>query len=260
MSGILIERNGSTATLWLNRPDRHNAFDDVLIAEISSALGELAEDADVRVLLLAGKGKSFSAGADLNWMRRMAGYSQQENEADAQGLAELMHRLDSLPKPTIALVHGAAMAGGIGLVAACDIAIAAEDAVFGLSEARLGLTPATISPYVIAAIGRRAARRYFLTAERFDARQALALGLVSAVVPAGGLEAEGARLAAILAQNGPEAMAAAKDLIAAVAGRPIDAALRADTARRIARQRAGAEGREGVAAFLEKRKPSWQAR
>jgi methylglutaconyl-CoA hydratase len=229
MTGILIERNGSIATLWLNRPDRHNAFDDRLIAELIATLKVLAEDPQVRVLLLAGKGKSFSAGADLNWMRRMAGYSLEENEADAQGLAELMHRLDSLPKPTIALVQGAAMAGGVGLVAACDIAIAAEDAVFGLSEARIGLTPATISPYVIAAMGRRAARRYFLTAERFDARRALAL-------------------------------AAAKDLIAAVAGRPIDADLRADTARRIARQRAGAEGREGVAAFLEKRKPSWQGR
>jgi methylglutaconyl-CoA hydratase len=259
MGSVLIERSGSSATLRLNRPERHNAFDDALIAELTRALGELGADESVRVVLLAGAGKSFSAGADLGWMRRMAAYSPAENEADARALAEMLHRLDSLPKPTIAMVQGAAMGGGVGLVAACDIAIAAEDAVFALSEARLGLTPATISPYVIAAIGRRAARRYFLTAERFDARQALTLGLVSAVLSATELETEGARLAGIISQNGPEALAAAKELIAAVAGRPIDAELRADTARRIARQRAGVEGREGVAAFLEKRKPQWQA-
>jgi methylglutaconyl-CoA hydratase len=170
----------------------------------------------------------------------------------------MLHRLDSLPKPTIALVQGAAMGGGVGLVAACDIAIAAEDAQFAFSEARLGLTPATISPYVIAAIGSRAARRYFLTAERFDARQALGLGLVSAVMPAADLAAEANKLADLLRQNGPGAMAEAKRLIADVTGRPIDAALRSETAGRIACQRASAEGREGVAAFVEKRKPNWQ--
>ncbi len=258
MSGAPVERDGTTATLWLDRPERHNAFDDRLIRETSAALAGLAEDAAVRAVLLAGKGKSFSAGADLAWMRRMAGYSPEENEADARALADLLHRLATLPKPTIALVQGAAMGGGVGLVAACDIAIAAEDAVFALSEVRLGLIPAVISPYVIAAIGSRAARRYMLTAERFDARQALALGLVSAVVPADKLAAEGARLAAILAQNGPQAMAETKRLLSAVAGRPIDDALRGDTARWIARQRATAEGREGVAAFLERRKPGWQ--
>jgi methylglutaconyl-CoA hydratase len=258
MSGIEIERSGAKATLWLNRPERHNAFDDGLIAELSAALAALAADSAVRVLLLAGRGKSFSAGADLAWMKRMAGYSAAENEADAQKMAEMLHRLDSLPKPTIALVQGAAMGGGVGLVAACDIAIAAEDAQFAFSEARLGLTPATISPYVIAAIGPRAARRYFLTAERFDARQALGLGLVSAVLPAADLAAAANKLADILCQNGPAAMAEAKRLIADVTGHPIDAPLRAETARRIARQRASAEGCEGVAAFLEKRKPSWQ--
>ena len=176
MSGIEIERSGAKATLWLNRPERHNAFDDGLIAELSAALAALAADSAIRVVLLAGRGKSFSAGADLAWMKRMAGYTAAENEADAQKMAEMLHRLDSLPKPTIALVQGAAMGGGVGLVAACDIAIAAEDAQFAFSEVRLGLTPATISPYVIAAIGPRAARRYFLTAERFDARRASGAG------------------------------------------------------------------------------------
>jgi methylglutaconyl-CoA hydratase len=258
MSGIEIERSGAKATLWLNRPERHNAFDDALIAELSAALVELAADSAIRVVLLAGRGKSFSAGADLAWMKRMAGYTAAENEADALKMAEMLNRLGSFPKPTIALVQGAAMGGGVGLVAACDIAIAAEDAQFAFSEARLGLTPATISPYVIAAIGPRAARRYFLTAERFGAQQALHLGLVSAVVPAADLGGEANKLADILCQNSPGAMAEAKRLIADVTGRPIDAALRSETAGRIARQRASVEGREGVAAFLDKRKPSWQ--
>jgi methylglutaconyl-CoA hydratase len=258
MSGIEIESSGGKAILWLNRAERHNAFDDGLIGELDSALAALAGDSAIRVVLLAGRGKSFSAGADLAWMKRMAGYSAAENEADAQKMAEMLHRLSSLPKPTMALVQGAAMGGGVGLVAACDIAFAAEDAQFALSEVRLGLIPAAISPYVIAAIGSRAARRYFLTAERFDARQALGLGLVSAVVPAAVLGTEANKLADILCQNGPAAMAEAKRLIADVTGRPIDAALRAETAGRIARQRASAEGREGVAAFLEKRKPNWQ--
>jgi methylglutaconyl-CoA hydratase len=258
MSGIEIERSGAKATLWLDRPERHNAFDDALIAELSAALVELAADSAIRVVLLAGRGKSFSAGADLAWMKRTAGYTAAENEADALKMAEMLNRLDTFPKPTIALVQGAAMGGGVGLVAACDIAIAAEDAQFAFSEARLGLTPATISPYVIAAIGPRAARRYFLTAERFGAQQALDLGLVSAVVPAADLAEEANKLADILCQNSPGAMAEAKRLIADVTGRPIDAALRSDTAGRIARQRASVEGREGVAAFLEKRKPSWQ--
>jgi methylglutaconyl-CoA hydratase len=258
MTGVMIQRDGPQATLWLNRPSLHNAFDDVLIGQLSGALAELAEDAAVLVVLLAGKGKSFSAGADLSWMRRMAAYSQVENERDAEALSELMHRLDTMPKPTIALVHGVAIGGGVGLVAACDMALAEEDAVFAVSEVRLGLIPAVISPYVIAAIGRRAARRYFLTAERFSASQAMMLGLVNAVVPTGALAEEGAKLAGILCENGPQAIAEAKRLIAAVAGRPIDAQLRSDTARRIAQQRASAEGREGVAAFLEKRRPRWQ--
>jgi len=258
MSHVLIEAANGVGTLWLNRPDLHNAFDDVLIAEVTAALDVLAGDTAVRVVLLAGRGKSFSAGADLAWMKRMAGYSAAQNEADAMGLAAMLHKLNVLPKPTIALVQGAALGGGVGLVAACDMAIAAENAVFALSETRLGLIPSVISPYVIAAIGARAARRYMLTAERFGAAKAEDLGLVSAVVPAGKLAAEGAGLADLLCQNGPQAVGEAKNLIGYVAGRPNDAELRAETARRIARVRATAEGREGVSAFLEKRKPSWR--
>jgi methylglutaconyl-CoA hydratase len=257
MSHVLIEISGGVGTLWLNRPDLHNAFDDGLIAEVTKSLESLGGNSAVRVVLLAGKGKSFSAGADLAWMKRMAGYSTAQNEADANGLANMLHMLNVLPKPTIALIQGAALGGGVGLAAACDMAIAAEDAVFALSETRLGLIPSVISPYVIAAIGVRAARRYMLTAERFDAAKALALGLVSAVVPAEKLMAEGARIAELLRQNGPQAVGEAKSLIAHVAGRPNDAELRAETARRIARVRATAEGREGVAAFLEKRRPNW---
>jgi len=260
MSHVLIEAANGVGTLWLNRPDLHNAFDEVLIAEVAKALDGLANDTAVRVVLLAGKGKSFSAGADLAWMKRMAGYSAAQNEADAMAFAAMLHKLNVLPKPTIALVQGAALGGGVGLVAACDMAIAAEDAVFALSETRLGLIPSVISPYVIAAIGARAARRYMLTAERFDAAKAEVLGLVSAVVPADKLAAEGAGLADLLCQNGPQAVGEAKNLIGHVAGRPNDAELRAETARRIARVRATAEGREGVTAFLEKRKPSWRGR
>jgi methylglutaconyl-CoA hydratase len=258
MAQVAIEITSAVATLWLDRPDRHNAFDDVLMRELIAALDSLESDSSVRVVILAGRGKNFSAGADLGWMRRMAGASEAENEADAGLLADLMHRLSSLSKPTIAAVHGAALGGGVGLVAACDMALAAEDALFSLSEVRLGLIPSVISPYVIAAIGPRAARRYFLTAERFDAATAARLGLVSAVLSADQLQAEANRLAAMLAANPPRAMAEAKRLIEDVAGRPIDAALRKETAKRIARLRAGDEAREGIAAFLEKRKPRWQ--
>jgi len=258
MSHVLIERDGGIATLWLNRPDLHNAFDDGLIAEVTQAIETLASDTTARVVIMAGKGKSFSAGADLAWMKRMAGYSIDQNEADANRLAEMLHKLNTMPKPTIAAVQGAAMGGGVGLCAACDIGVAANDAVFALSEAKLGLIPAVISPYVIEAIGARAARRYMLTAERFDAATAQALGLVSAVVAADQLMPEARRIAEILLQNGPQAVREAKSLVAHVGGRENDGALRAETARRIARLRATPEGREGVAAFLEKRKPSWR--
>jgi methylglutaconyl-CoA hydratase len=245
------------ATLVLNRPERHNAFDDSLVAELTAALKQLAADPEVRLVVLTGAGKSFSSGADLNWMRRMSDYTHAQNLADSVALAELMRTLDTLSKPTLALVHGAALGGGVGLVAACDLVIATPDAKFGLSEVKLGLIPAVISPYVIAAIGARAARRYFISAERFDAKRARKLGLVHKIVPAENLAREADRMTRLLLQNGPEAMALAKQLVADVSCRPLDAALIADTAARITSARASAEGREGLSAFLEKRPPRW---
>ncbi|TYO98596.1 methylglutaconyl-CoA hydratase [Geothermobacter ehrlichii] len=245
------------ATLTLNRPKLHNAFDDALIAEMTTALRRLAIDPAVRVVCLAAAGKSFSAGADLAWMRRMADYTYEENVADAMALAELMTTLDTLPKPTIALVQGAAYGGGVGLVAACDMVLATPEARFCLSEVKLGLIPAVISPYVVRAIGSRAARRYFVSAELFDADEACRLGLVHRIVPAFRLQSEADHLVRQLLKNGPQAMAAAKKLVRDVADRPIDEALIAETAARIAATRAGDEGREGLAAFLEKRRPSW---
>lgn len=247
------------ATLTLDRADVHNAFDDVLIAELTAALRQLDADPKVRVVVLAANGKSFSAGADLQWMKRMSTYSEAENLRDALHLAELMHVLDRMRKPTIARVQGAAFGGGVGLVACCDMAVAAREALFCLSEVRLGLIPAVISPYVVRAMGQRPARRYFLTAERFGAAEALRLGLVSEVVDAGELDAAVASLTGHLLKGGPHAIAASKDLIAAVSDRPVDTAVMEDTARRIAQTRAGAEGREGVAAFLEKRGAGWIA-
>jgi methylglutaconyl-CoA hydratase len=250
--------NRGVATLTMNRPELHNAFDDCLIADLTDALRELDEDPDVRVVVLAANGKSFSAGADLNWMRRMADYSREQNLADAENLAELMHTLDTLSKPTIALVQGAAYGGGVGLVACCDIAIATARATFCLSEVKLGLFPAVISPYVIAAIGSRASRRYFLSAESFDAGDAFLLGLVHQVVAdEHELSATAERMVSQLLANSPAAMAGAKNLVAAVAGRHVDDALIADTAGRIADQRSSQEGREGLSAFLAKRKPAW---
>ena len=246
------------ATITLNRPELHNAFDDVIIAGLTDILRELDEDPDVRVVILAASGKSFSAGADLNWMRRMADYSREENLADAEGLAELMRTLDTLSKPTIALVQGAAYGGGVGLVACCDIAIATARASFSLSEVKLGLIPAVISPYVLAAIGPRAARRYFLSAEVFNANEAHRLGLVHEVVAdESALAAAASGLVGRLLANGPTAMTAAKNLITAVYGRQIDDALIAGTAGRIADQRSSLEGREGLSAFLDKRNSSW---
>jgi methylglutaconyl-CoA hydratase len=246
------------ARVTLDRPAVHNAFDDALIAELVATFRALDGDDRARVVVLAGAGKSFSAGGDLNWMKRMAGYDMAENVRDAEGLGALMSSLDRLAKPTVGLVQGAAYGGGVGLVACCDIVVAADSARFCLSEVKLGLIPAVISPYVVRAMGARAARRYFLTAEVFDAAEARRLGLVNEVVPAGELEAAGARLVEILLQAGPNAQGAAKALIARVDGAQIDDALIADTARRIAEIRATDEGREGVGAFLEKRKPRWR--
>ena len=245
------------ATLTLNRPELHNAFDDRLINTLTVTLKRLAADPQVRLVCLAAAGKSFSAGADLNWMRRMAAYSHRENLADAMALAELLQTLNELPKPTLALVQGAAFGGGVGLVAACDLVLATPAAQFCLSEVKLGLIPAVISPYLVAAIGARAARRYFISAERFDAERARQLGLVHEIVAAEELAPAADRLTRLLLQNGPQAMAAAKQLVAEVSGRPLDAALIAETAERIAVTRASDEGCEGLSAFLEKRRPAW---
>lgn len=244
------------ATVTLNRPERHNAFDETVIAELTEALRVAEADSNVRILVLAAAGKNFSAGADLDWMRRMAVYGETENLADAKRLATLLQTLNFMAKPTIAAVQGAALGGGVGLVAACDMAIARPDAVFGLTEVRLGLIPAVISPYVAQAIGERAARRYFLTGERFDAKAALALGLVTEISE--DLPASIARVVEMLAAGGPEAQAATKKLIRRVGRGTINAAMIDDTAERIARVRSSAEAREGIAAFFEKRKPSWQ--
>jgi methylglutaconyl-CoA hydratase len=245
------------ATLTLNRPELHNAFDDRLIAELTRELHALRTDSQVRVMVLAATGKSFSAGADLNWMQRMAEYSWEQNLADAQALAELLRTLNTLPKPTLVKVQGPAYGGGVGLVACCDIAIAVATASFSLSEVKLGLIPAVISPYVVSAIGERQARRYFLTGERFSAVEAQRIGLVHEVVAPEGLDNAVAERLEALASSGPAAMVAAKELIHAVSRGPVDTALIEDTARRIANIRTSAEGREGLAAFLNKRRPAW---
>lgn len=255
--GYRLHRDGAIARITLDRAERHNAFDDALIAGLTEAFALVGADPDIRAVILAAAGKSFSAGADLGWMKRMASYSHEENQRDAMGLAGLMQAIDQCPKPVIGLIQGPAYGGGIGLVACCDIALGTSGAAFCLSEVRLGLIPATISPYVIRAIGARAARRYFLTAEVFDAAEALRLNLLHAILPdQAALEAEGARLAALIARNGPAAITAAKRLVEEM-DRPLDDDLIALSARRIADIRASDEGREGVAAFLEKRRPSW---
>lgn len=255
---LKIAKSGSVARVTLDRPEIRNAFDDALISALTSALRELDADTGVRAVVLAGSGPAFCAGGDLNWMKRMAGYSYHENLTDAQALADLMKTLDRMRKPTIARVHGPAYAGGVGLVAACDIAIGVPEATFCLSEVKLGLSPATISPYVMRAMGERMARRYFLTGEVFDAAEAQRIGLLTAVSPSEKLDGEIEEILQHLLQGGPQAMAKIKDLIRTVAASPVDDPLIADTARRIAEIRGSPEGREGVASFLEKRKPSWR--
>jgi methylglutaconyl-CoA hydratase len=255
-----FEARNAVALITLNRPEVHNAFDETLIAELTEALRSSEADAAVRAVVLLGAGESFCAGADLNWMRKMAGFSRAQNLADARALTALLSTLNTLSKPTIARVHGAAFGGGVGLVACCDIAVGTQAATFALSEARLGLIPAAISPYVIEAIGVRAARRYFLTAERFTAAEAYRLGLLHELVAPGELDARINELLGFLVIAGPRAQGEAKALIRAVAHRPIDARVIADTARRIARVRASPEGKEGVAAFLAKRKAAWVPR
>jgi methylglutaconyl-CoA hydratase len=255
---ILVERQGPVGLVTMNRPERHNAFDDALIAELTAALRTMEADDAVRVVVLSGAGKSFSAGADLHWMKRMAGYSKDENVRDAMGLGALMRTLAFLRKPTVARVHGASYGGGVGLVACCDMAVALSTATFSLSEVKLGLIPAVISPYVVSAIGARAARRYFLTGERFEAAEAWRLGLVHDLATSpGDLDEKVGTLVDLLLEASPAAQREAKDLIRAVADRPVTSELIQDTAERIARVRASPEGREGVGAFLDKRKPSW---
>ncbi|HEX9395257.1 MAG TPA: enoyl-CoA hydratase/isomerase family protein [Burkholderiales bacterium] len=257
---LLVDKKDGVARVTLNRPDVRNAFDDASISRLTKTFQEIEKDNSVRVLVLAGNGPAFCAGADLNWMKRMAGYGYEQNLADARALADMLAALDRMPKPTIARVHGAAFAGGTGLVAACDIAVGTPEAKFCFSEAKLGLSPATISPHVIRAIGERAARRYFLTAEVFDAAEAERIGLLSAVVPSQELDASIDEMVKHLLAGGPQAMKQIKELIRAVASRPLDDAMIADTARRIAEIRVSAEGREGIASFLEKRKASWCSR
>ena len=250
----------AVATVTLTRPELHNAFDEALIAQLTATFVSLDDNPDVRVVVLAGEGRSFCAGADLNWMKRMAAFGHDENLRDAGALAAMLRALYALSKPTIARVHGAAYGGGVGLVAACDIALAVPEAAFALSEARLGLIPATIGPYVIEAIGARQARRYFLTAERFTAAEALRIGLVHEVVAADRLDARIGELVASLEAAGPRAQLECKALIRGVAHRPIDDDVIAGTAEHIAAVRASPEGREGVAAFLGKRAAEWMAK
>ena len=257
-TSLAIERQGPVGVVTMNRPERHNAFDDALIAELTEALRSMEAEDGVRLVVLSGAGRSFSAGADLNWMRRMAGFSLDENRRDAMGLAALMRTLAHFRKPTIARVHGPAYGGGVGLVACCDIAVASQHATFALSEAKLGLIPAVISPYVVAAIGERAARRYFLTAERFDAAEAWRLGLVHELAASDAdLDEKLGAIVDDLLLCSPAAQMEAKALIRAVAGRPVTSELIQDTAERIAKMRASPEGREGVSAFLEKRRAAW---
>jgi len=255
--GLDIHIARRVAVVRLAREKVRNAFNETLIADLAAAFTKLGADAGVRAIVLAARGPAFCAGADLDWMRRMAGYSHDENRADARALADMLRTIYECPKPTIARVHGDAYAGGMGLVAACDIAVAAGTANFCLSETRLGLIPATISPYVIRAMGEQAARRYALTAERFDAAEALRIGFVHAVVAAEDLDARIVDILRALMQTSATAVAEAKRLVREVAGRPVDGPLAADTAERIAAIRASDDGREGVRAFLDKRKPRW---
>jgi len=252
-----VRRSPHVAEVWLNRAGVRNAFNAQLIAELGAAFTELGADPGLRAIVLGGRGKSFCAGADLGWMREMAGYTWERNHADAQALADMLWAVYRCPVPVIGRIHGDCYAGGVGLAAVCDVLVAAEGANFCLSEAKLGLLPATISPYVVRAMGEQASRRYFVTAERFSAAQAAAMGFVHEVCAAEALDAKVDELVAALSANGPMALRACKTLVQDMAGRPITEALRDDTARRIADIRASAEGREGVQSFLNKRPPAW---
>ena len=259
MNTLDISVVGHVATVTLNRPDVRNAFNEFTIAELSLAFHDLGRNDDVRAIVLAANGPAFCAGADLNWMKKMAAYSHAENADDAGKLADMLRTIYLCPKPVVAKVQGDCYAGGMGLVAACDIAVAASGACFCLSEVRLGLIPATISPYVIKAMGENAARRYFLTAEKFTAQEAHRIGFVHDVVGADTLDAHVDAIVKALVTSSPNAVREAKVLVREVTGKAVDSALVVDTAERIAAIRASTEGREGVASFLEKRAPSWLA-
>jgi methylglutaconyl-CoA hydratase len=254
---IEVERSGAVAWVWLNRPELHNALNEDLVGELTGVFRELQTDAEARVIVLSGRGRSFCAGADIESMKRQGAASAMANRDNARELADLFHAIASSPKPTIARVHGAAIGGGLGLVSACDIAIASSDAKFAASEVRLGLIPATIGPYVVRAIGGRWARRLFQTAERIGAAQAEQIGLIHEAVEPDALDARVEAVISDLLAGAPLAQHAAKDLIDTVADRPITAELIEYTAERIAVIRAQDEAREGLGAFLEKRKPGW---
>jgi methylglutaconyl-CoA hydratase len=245
------------AQVTLNNPDKHNAFDDQMIIQLTEAFHTVAANPDVRIMLLKSEGKSFSAGADLEWMKRMASYSYQQNLNDARALAAMLKALHQMPIPTIARVQGAAFGGAIGLISCCDIALASSNASFALSEVKIGLVPSTISPYVIAAIGERHAKRYFMTAERFDTNTALQISLVHEAVEEQFLDDKVEQLITAILSNGPEAVVAAKQLVFAVSGKAIDSSLIEHTCEVIAGIRVSAQGQEGLSAFLDKRKPHW---
>ncbi len=257
MTALTQTTQGAIRTITLSRPDVRNAFNDEVIAELKAAFDDASQANDVRCVVLAAEGPAFCAGADLNWMRRMADYTRDENLADAGCLADMLHTIYTCPKPTIARVQGDVFAGGVGLVAACDMAISVDTATYCLSEVKLGLIPATISPYVIRAMGARASHRYFLTAERFNAVEAYRIGLVHEVVTADALDAKLQELTQALVSASPNAVKACKQLVQDVAEKDVDSALRARTVAGIADIRASAEGKEGVQSFLQKRKPNW---
>ena len=245
------------AEVWLNRPDVRNAMNGMLIAELAQAFAALSQDPDVRVIVLAAHGKAFCAGADLNFMREMADFSWEQNRADAQKLADMLWQIDQCPVPIVGRVQGDCYAGGMGLASMCDVLVAVDAATFCLSEARLGLMPATISPYVVRAMGTQAARRYTVTAERFSAAEARDMGMVHVLCTPEALDETVAKLVATITANGPAASRACKQLVRDVAGQAITPELRAETARRIADIRASDEGKEGLQSFLQKRKPGW---
>jgi len=258
MNTLDIQIEGRVAKVFLNRPEVRNAFNDGVITELAETFTRLGQDPGVRVIVLGGHGKAFCAGADLNWMKSMAGYGWEDNRADATRLAEMLWAIYSCPLPVVGRLHGDCYAGGMGLAACCDVLVAAEGMHFCLSEARLGLLPATISPYVMRAMGEQAARRYFITAERFSAAQAREMGFVHELVAPDSLDAKVDEIVALLVANGPAAVKACKRLVQDFAGRDITPELRVETARRIADIRASEEGREGVQAFLNKREPTWR--